>query len=47
MEAILDSKYGKSFLRNHAESILKFGLNASSPLGGFGYLGYNGSIDNT
>lgn len=45
MNAILQSKYGSAFLRNHAKSILDFGINAQSPFGGYGYLNSKGGID--
>ena len=47
MSEILNSEYGSTFLRNHAQSILDFGKNSRSPLGGFAYLDSKGAIDTT
>lgn len=45
MSKLLSSTYGSNFLRNQAQSILDFGNNSISSLGGFGYLDSFGTID--
>lgn len=47
MKDLLRSKYGESFLKNHAKSLLDFGINAKTPMGGFGYLDSHGHIDSS
>lgn len=42
---LLETKYGRPFLTNHAISLLNFGVKAKYQFGGFGYLNYEGAID--